>query len=356
MPPPCSPVPGPKSRECETISALFGPPGDDQRQAGDADPAKTMRFFRATRRRRRSACPGRWQGPLRARARKVVVSGGGFSGGSSRRVFLVESGMERKTGVAAYTRGRAVARGKLVRVTPPGPATSVLRSTPTPVCNPPKFPMNKDILLKAANEARGLAMDAVHTCSSGHLGLPLGAAEIGAVLFGQRSAMRSRRPEVAEPRPLHPLRRARLDVPLRLAASRGLRPADRAGEELPRARTAHARAIRNFTKPPGVEAPPARSARASATRSAMRSAARWRRRNTTRPTHTIFDNHVVALAGDGCLQEGVAREAVAFAGAQRARQSDPHLRLQRRDARRDGQAHAERGHGKASSRRSAGTW
>ena len=45
--------------------------------------------------------------------------------------------------------------------------------------------MNNAILAKAANEARGLAMDAVHKCSSGHLGLPLGAAEVGAVLFGE---------------------------------------------------------------------------------------------------------------------------------------------------------------------------
>jgi transketolase len=29
--------------------------------------------------------------------------------------------------------------------------------------------------------------------------------------------------------------------------------------------------------------------------------------------HTIIDNHIIALAGDGCLQEGVAREAIAFA-------------------------------------------
>jgi transketolase len=29
--------------------------------------------------------------------------------------------------------------------------------------------------------------------------------------------------------------------------------------------------------------------------------------------HTIINHHVIALAGDGCLQEGVAREAVAFA-------------------------------------------
>ena len=45
--------------------------------------------------------------------------------------------------------------------------------------------MDKAILSQAANEARGLAIDAVHACSSGHLGLPLGCAEIGAVLFGE---------------------------------------------------------------------------------------------------------------------------------------------------------------------------
>ena len=45
--------------------------------------------------------------------------------------------------------------------------------------------MNTTLLAKAANEARGLAIDAIHACSSGHLGLPLGSAEIGAALFGQ---------------------------------------------------------------------------------------------------------------------------------------------------------------------------
>jgi transketolase len=30
--------------------------------------------------------------------------------------------------------------------------------------------------------------------------------------------------------------------------------------------------------------------------------------------HTIFDHHVFALHGDGCLQEGVAKESIAFAG------------------------------------------
>jgi transketolase len=35
------------------------------------------------------------------------------------------------------------------------------------------------------------------------------------------------------------------------------------------------------------------------------------------PGHAIFDYHVVCLAGDGCMQEGVAMEAVEFAGHQK---------------------------------------
>ena len=45
--------------------------------------------------------------------------------------------------------------------------------------------MNTEILLKAANEARGLAIDAIYDKASGHMGLPLGCAEIGAALYGE---------------------------------------------------------------------------------------------------------------------------------------------------------------------------
>src|SRR5438046_8462577 len=44
--------------------------------------------------------------------------------------------------------------------------------------------LNIEILSKAATEARGLCVDAVQASQSGHLGLPLGCAEIGAVLYG----------------------------------------------------------------------------------------------------------------------------------------------------------------------------
>lgn len=48
-----------------------------------------------------------------------------------------------------------------------------------------KHTMNTQILQEAANQARGLAIDAVHAAGIGHLGLPLGCAEIGAVLYGK---------------------------------------------------------------------------------------------------------------------------------------------------------------------------
>jgi transketolase len=48
--------------------------------------------------------------------------------------------------------------------------------------------LNKSALSLAANVARGLSIDAVAAASSGHLGLPLGCAEIGAVLYGHALA------------------------------------------------------------------------------------------------------------------------------------------------------------------------
>ena len=54
--------------------------------------------------------------------------------------------------------------------------------------------LHTNLLEKAANEARGLAIDAVHACSSGHLGLPLGCAEVGAVLFGHALSLNPERP------------------------------------------------------------------------------------------------------------------------------------------------------------------
>src|SRR2546430_1519727 len=56
-------------------------------------------------------------------------------------------------------------------------------------------PLPKEILAQAATTARGLAMDAVLASQSGHLGLPLGCAEIGAVLYGHELRHSPEHPE-----------------------------------------------------------------------------------------------------------------------------------------------------------------
>jgi transketolase len=173
--------------------------------------------------------------------------------------------------------------------------------------------MNTTLLAQAANEARGLAMDAVHACNSGHLGLPLGCAEIGAVLFGESLRYYPDAPKW--------LNRDRFI----LSAGHGsmfiyswLHLAGYAVslEEVKSFRKLHSITPGHpeFHETPGVEATtgPLGQGVGNAVGyaiSAKRAAAKF---NTE--THTIFDQHVFGILGDGCLQEGVAKEAIAFAG------------------------------------------
>lgn len=62
------------------------------------------------------------------------------------------------------------------------------RSNPSPYRDPPP-PSPLRLEKQAANEARGLAMDSITAAASGHLGLPLGCAEMGAILFGHESGL-----------------------------------------------------------------------------------------------------------------------------------------------------------------------
>ncbi|HEY1050467.1 MAG TPA: transketolase [Prosthecobacter sp.] len=172
--------------------------------------------------------------------------------------------------------------------------------------------MNKALLAQAANEARGLAMDAVHKCSSGHLGLPLGAAEIGAVLFGQNLQC-----DPADPKWLNRDR-------FILSAGHGsmfiYSWLHLSGYDLPLEQVANFRVLGSHTpghpesfETVGVECTtgPLGQGIGNAVGFALSGKMAAATYNTAE--HTILDNHIIALAGDGCLQEGVAREAVAFA-------------------------------------------
>ena len=173
--------------------------------------------------------------------------------------------------------------------------------------------MNLDCLSRAANEARGLAIDAVHKCSSGHLGLPLGCAEIGAALFGE-----GLRYHPAEPKWLNRDR-------FILSAGHGsmflyswlhLAGYDLSIEDVANFRVLHSKTPGHpeFRETPGVEATTGPLGQGVANGVGYAVSAKMLAARFNTPEHPIFDQHVVVLAGDGCLQEGVAQEASAFAG------------------------------------------
>ncbi|HEY8932862.1 MAG TPA: transketolase [Rariglobus sp.] len=173
--------------------------------------------------------------------------------------------------------------------------------------------MNTTLLAAAANQARGLAMDAVHACSSGHLGLPLGCAEIGAVLYSGGLRHNPDAPKwLNRDRFILSAGHGSMFIYSWLHLSGYALPLD----ELKRFRQlgSHTPGHPESFETVGIEATtgPLGQGIANAVGFAIsgkRAAAKF---NTAE--YTIFDQHIFALHGDGCLQEGVAKEAIAFAG------------------------------------------
>lgn len=169
----------------------------------------------------------------------------------------------------------------------------------------------------AARDARGLAMDAVTMCKSGHLGLPLGAAEMGAVLFGEALSVYPGDPKW--------LNRDRFV----LSAGHGsmflygwlhLLGFAISIEDIKGFRSLHSITPGHpeFRETPGVEATTGPLGQGIANGVGYAIAGKMAEAYFNTPQHCIFDHHVVVLAGDGCLQEGIGQEASALAG---------HLRL-----------------------------
>ncbi len=164
----------------------------------------------------------------------------------------------------------------------------------------------------AARDARGLAMDAVTKSKSGHLGLPLGAAEIGAVLYGHAL---SHNPD--EPRWLNRDR-------FILSAGHGsmflygwlhLSGYALSIEEVSNFRQLHSITPGHpeFHETPGVEATTGPLGQGVSNGVGYAISAKMSEARFNTPEHTIFDHHIVVLAGDGCLQEGISQEAAALA-------------------------------------------
>ncbi|MEO6874020.1 MAG: transketolase [Opitutaceae bacterium] len=172
------------------------------------------------------------------------------------------------------------------------------------------------VLAQAATQARGLAIDAVHKAGIGHLGLPLGCAEMGAVLFGHALSLNPDRPRW--------INRDRFVLSaghgsMFLYAWLHLAGFDLSLEDLKQFRQLHSKTPGHpeFHDTPGVEATtgPLGQGIGNAVGMAVAGQMAMARFNTAE--HALFDYHVVCLAGDGCMQEGVGMESVEFAGHQK---------------------------------------
>jgi transketolase len=173
--------------------------------------------------------------------------------------------------------------------------------------------LNIEILSKAADQARGLCMDAVQASQSGHLGLPLGCAEMGAVLFGHALRYNPDQP-----------RWINRDIFV-LSAGHGsmflyawlhMSGHDLPMSEIKRFRQLHSKTPGHpeFGETPGVECTTGPLGQGVGNAVGMSVATNMAAARFNTAEHKIFDQHVVCLCGDGDMQEGVASEACALAG------------------------------------------
>jgi transketolase len=173
--------------------------------------------------------------------------------------------------------------------------------------------MNFEALTRAATEARGLCMDAVQASQSGHLGLPLGCAEIGAVLYGYALKHNPEKPRWIG-RDYFVLSAGHGSM--FLYAWLHMSGYDLPMSEIKRFRQLHSRTPGHpeFGDTPGVECTTGPLGQGVGNAVGISVACKMAAARFNTAEHRIFDQHVICLAGDGCMQEGVSSEASAFAG------------------------------------------
>ena len=145
------------------------------------------------------------------------------------------------------------------------------------------------------------------------MGLPLGCAEIGAVLFGQEMSYNPADPSW--------INRDRFILSAGHGSMFLYSWLHMAGYELSleevknfRVKDSKTPGHPEFGWTPGVESTTGPLGQGVGNGVGMAAAAKLAAATLNTAEHTIIDHHVVVLCGDGCLQEGVANEAVAFAG------------------------------------------
>ncbi|MCH9610699.1 MAG: Transketolase [Chlamydiales bacterium] len=171
----------------------------------------------------------------------------------------------------------------------------------------------KKILGKIANTIRGLSMDAVQKANSGHPGLPMGCAEIGAYLYGHALHHNPKNPNFAN--------RDRLI----LSAGHGsmwlysclhLAGFNLSLEEIKNFRQLHSKTPGHpeYHETEGVEATTGPLGQGTGNAIGKALALKMLGAKFDTDEHTLFDAKVFCLCSDGDMMEGISHEASALAG------------------------------------------
>merc|ERR1711966_492038 len=167
-------------------------------------------------------------------------------------------------------------------------------------------------LATAANEARGIAMDSIAAAHSGHMGLPLGAAEIGASLYGSQMSYNAADPTW--------INRDRFILSAGHGSMFLYSWLNLAGFDLPMEEVKNFRQHHSMTpghpefpssehNTPGIESTTGPLGQGVSNAVGMAASEKTAAAVYNTEDHTLFDHHIYALAGDGCFQEGVSADA-----------------------------------------------
>src|SRR3990167_5202724 len=171
----------------------------------------------------------------------------------------------------------------------------------------------KKQLAKIAGTIRGLSMDAVEKAKSGHPGLPMGCAELGAFLYGLHLQHNPKNPKW--------INRDRLV----LSAGHGsmwlysclhLAGFGLSMDEIKRFRQLHSKTPGHpeYGHTIGVEATTGPLGQGVGNAVGMALGFKLLAKKFNREDQNIFTNKIFCLAGDGCIMEGVSSEASCLAG------------------------------------------
>jgi transketolase len=171
----------------------------------------------------------------------------------------------------------------------------------------------KKILEKIANTIRQLSFEAVQKADSGHPGLPMGCAELGAYLYGHLLRHHPKNP--------HWVNRDRLVLSaghgsMWLYSSLHLAGFDLSLDDIKRFRQLHSKTPGHpeYGETPGVESTTGPLGQGVGNAVGQALGLKILEAKFNRSDHQILSPKVYCLAGDGCLMEGVSNEASSFAG------------------------------------------